>query len=266
MGIAPQIAISIHNARSYQQIQEGRQREFKLRRLFEKYVPAPIIKRYLATAEADLFGGDVASITAMFLDIRGFTARSEDMEASRIVSFLNAYFERCSVIISENHGHINKYTGDGFLAIFGAPEPLQRCANLAFDAAAKILNLYGSFVLGCEPIEVGIGLHSGTATLGNIGSQTKIEYTAIGDTVNVAARLQELTKTFQEFPLIMSRHSWNELAGHPYHDMIRNLGKLEIRGKKEKLEAFGFSPFEDHRLSGLDNEVGFLPLHRIKGV
>ena len=86
---------------------------------------------------------------------------------------------------------------------------------------------------------IGIGLHTGKAILGNIGSQTKIEYTAVGDTVNTAARLQEFTKLFHEFPIIMSRDAWKELAGHPYHHAIKNLGMQKVRGKKEKLEAFG---------------------------
>lgn len=266
MGIAPQIAISIHNARSYQEIQESKKRERNLRQLFEKYVPAPIIKRYLGSQKIDLFGGEATSITAIFLDIRGFTASSETMGAGTIVSFLNAYFEKCSDIISKGHGHINKYTGDGFLAIFGAPEPLKQHTKLAFDAACKIIELYGSFVLGSKPIEVGIGLHTGSAVLGNIGSQTKIEYTAVGDTVNIAARLQDLSRNFRDYPIILSRNVWEELAEHPYYDMISYLGVQEVRGKKEELETFGINPLRTHFSPMPDNEDGFLPLHRIKGV
>jgi len=239
MGIAPQIAISIHNAISYQKLQESKEAEQNLRKLFEKYVPAPIIKQYADSGEVDLFRGEESSITAIFLDIRGFTSSSEDMKARDVVSFLNDYFDRCSLVISEEHGHINKYTGDGFLAIFGSPEPLEDHTTLAFNAACKILELSGEFILGDNPMEIGIGLHTGRAIVGNIGSQTKIEYTAVGDTVNTAARLQEFTKLFHEFPIIMSRDAWKELAGHPYHHAIRNLGMQKVRGKKEKLEAFG---------------------------
>jgi len=121
MGIAPQIAISIHNAISYQKLRKSKERERDLRKLFEKYVPAPIIKQYMDSRKADLFWGEEQSITALFLDIRGFTSKSEFMDARNVVSFLNDYFERCSLVISEESGHINKYTGDGFFAIFGAP-------------------------------------------------------------------------------------------------------------------------------------------------
>jgi len=266
MGIAPQIAISIHNAISYQRLQESKEREHNLRKLFEKYVPAPIIKQYMDFRKADLFWGEELSITALFLDIRSFTSRSESMDARDVVSFLNDYFEKCSLVISEENGHINKYTGDGFLAIFGAPETLEHHTTLAFNAAYKILELSEGLILEGKPMIVGIGLNTGKAILGNIGSQTKIEYTAIGDTVNTAARLQEFTKLFHEFPIIMSRDAWKELVSHRYHNTIRNLGKQKIRGKKEELEAFGFKLLKDHPISMNQGDRGFMPLQRIRGV
>ena len=266
MGIARQIAISIHNAMSYQKLQESKEREQNLRKLFEKYVPAPIIKRYLGSVEADLFQGEEISITALFLDIRHFTSSSETMDARDVVSFLNDYFEKCSLIIGKENGHINKYTGDGFLAIFGAPEPLGHHATLAFNAACEILELCGKFILGGEPMEVGIGLHTGSAILGNIGSQKRIEYTAVGDTVNTAARLQEFTKVFYDFPIILSKDAWEELKGHPHHPEIRHLGRQKIRGKKEMLDAFGFSPKGNRPLFMAQGDRGFVPLERTKGV
>jgi class 3 adenylate cyclase/Ca2+/Na+ antiporter len=266
MGIAPHIGISIHNAMSYERLQESKERERNLRKLFEKYVPAPVIRQYVESGEGSLFRGEESSITALFLDIRDFTSSSEAMDAGDVVSFLNDYFERCSLLISEENGHINKYTGDGFLAIFGAPEALHDHTTLAFNAARKICEMSGSFILGGKPVEIGIGLHMGRAVLGNIGSQTKIEYTAVGDTVNTAARLQEFTKVFPGFPIIMSRDAWKELVGHPYHHAIANLGTQNLRGKKEKLEAFGYRPIKDHSLSVDQGDRGFMPLHRIKGV
>jgi len=266
MGIAPQIAISIHNAMSYQRLKESKDREHNLRKLFERYVPAPVIKQYVDSVEADLYRGKESSITVLFLDIRGFTANSETMEAREAVSFLNDYFETCSLVISEEKGHINKYTGDGFLAIFGATEPTDQHTIAAFNTAWKILEMSGSFILGGKPIAIGIGLHTGKATLGNIGSQNKIEYTAIGDTVNTGARLQELTKSFHEFPIIMSRDAWKELVGHPYYNEITNLGMQKIRGKKQKLEVFGFKLLKTQSFSIAQGERGFLSFQGIKGL
>ncbi|MEJ2724808.1 MAG: adenylate/guanylate cyclase domain-containing protein [Deltaproteobacteria bacterium] len=239
-GVATQVAICLRNALSYQKLRESEEGERSLRKLFEKYVPAPIIRRYSDSGEVDLFRGEEKAITAMFLDIRGFTSSSESMEAADVVSFLNSYFEKCSLIITQKSGHINKYTGDGFFAVFGAPEPLKHHVILAFDAAKEIHSMSKKFILEGKPMKIGIGLHTGRAIVGNIGSQTKIEYTAIGDTVNTAARLQEVTKIYHEFPIIMSRSVWEALVHHPDHGTIVNLGEQKIRGKKEKLEAFGY--------------------------
>ena len=265
-GIATQIAISIHNALSYQKLEESKEREQNLRRLFEKYVPSPVIKRYVNSGEVELFQGEESTITALFLDIRGFTSSSESMEAIDVVSFLNNYFEKCSLIISEESGHINKYTGDGFFAIFGAPESISNHVNLGFNAARRILDMSKSFILEGRPMKIGIGLHTGRAIMGNIGCHTKIEFTAVGDTVNTAARLQEFTKIFHNFPIILSRSVWEQLEGHPDHQSIINLGAQRIRGKKDKLEAFGFNPLIDRTSAGSQTKLGFIPLQRIKGV
>jgi class 3 adenylate cyclase len=267
-GIATQIAISIHNAISYQKLERAKEREQSLRKLFEKYVPAPIIKRYLDSGETGLFRGEETFITAMFLDIRGFTSSSESMEAKDVVSFLNSYFEKCSFIISKRSGHINKYTGDGLFAVFGAPEPVRGHVSLAFETGRELLNVSRKFILEGKAMKIGIGLHTGRAIVGNIGSQTKVEYTAIGDTVNTAARLQEFTKVFHEYPIIMSRSVWEQLGTHPEHHAIRNLGAQKIRGKKGTLEAFGFNPWADQTVpsSTVKRVAGLVPLHRIKGV
>jgi class 3 adenylate cyclase len=266
MGIGPQIGISIHNITSYQRIQESKEREHRLRELFERYVPAPIIKQYIDSAEIDLFRGDELSITALFLDIRGFTSSSKAMDARDVVSFLNEYFERCSLAVAEQRGHINKYTGDGFFAIFGAPETLSNHTTSAFNAACKILEISEKLFLRDRPMEVGIGIDTGKAIIGNIGSHTKIEYTAVGDTVNTAARLQEFTKVNNRYPIIISRNAWEKLTDHPYYHAIRNLGIQKIRGKKEKIEAFGFTPFKNDIPLRTQGSPGFIPLQRTKGV
>ena len=266
-GIATQIAISIHNAMSYQQLKESEEREQSLRKLFEKYVPAPVIKRYVDSKAVDLFRGEEASITVLFLDIRGFTSSSETMDARDVVSFLNSFLEKCSFVVIEGKGHINKYTGDGFLAIFGAPEPLKDHVIQAFSTACKLLQIAKDFILGGQPMAVGIGIHTGRAILGNIGSQTKIEYTAIGDMVNTAARLQEFTRQFNDSPLIMSRAVWEELATHPDHRSRHESGKASDSGEEGRPGGLRVQSFLG-RSAGAPRirREGLVPLQRIKGV
>jgi class 3 adenylate cyclase len=265
-GLASQIAISISNAMSYKKLLESKEREKDLRQLFEKYVPPPVIKRYMNSGDVDLFHGEMSSITAFFLDIRGFTSSLERLDPEKALSFLNSYFDECSTIISRQNGHINKYTGDGFLAIFGAPEPLQDHINLAFNAACKIFQMSRRFILGDKPMGIGIGLHTGKAILGNLGSKTKMEYTAIGDTVNIAARLQELTKDFNECPIIMSKDVCAKLSNHPFYKGIKNLGARKIRGKSGNFEAFGFNPIKGHIISLTDQDNDLVPFDKVKGV
>jgi class 3 adenylate cyclase/putative methionine-R-sulfoxide reductase with GAF domain len=266
-GVSRQISISINNAMSYQKLKESKERESNLRRLFERYVPPSVIRRYVSGL--DLFKGEEAFITALFLDIRDFTASTENMNVVNVVSFLNDYYDRCSAIISEEHGHINKYTGDGFLAIFGAPEPLNNHITMGFNAACRILDLSKGMVMGNKPVQIGVGLHTGRAILGNLGSKTKMEYTAIGDTINTAARLQELTKQFKEFPLIMSRDVKDGIdPGNTSYKGISNLGLRMIRGKKDTLEIFGFKNPEGYSSFDLREyyDGGFLPMQIISGV
>ncbi len=111
-----------------------------------------------------------------------------------------------------------------------------------------------------------IGIFTGRMAAGSIGNAQRLEYNVHGDTVNTAARLQEFTKIFHEFPLILSRDVWEELVKHPSHHAIKNLGNQKIRGKKESLEAFGFHLPDDRPSSMVQGERGFMPLQRIKGV
>ena len=262
-GIATQVAISIDNVQSYRKIQESRERERTLRRLFEKYVPSPVIKRY-TTGNVDLFNAEEYSITAFFLDIRGFTSSTEMMAPKDALAFLNNYFDKCSLVISQAQGHINKYTGDGFFAIFGAPEPVGNHVLFAFNAARKVLEMSKSYILAGRPMRIGIGLHAGRAVLGNIGCETKIEYSAIGDTVNTAARLQEFTKTYDDCPVILSRAVFEAIGDHPERRSIINLGMHKVRGKKEKLEAFGYNPYLDTSSSEAKGKPSVIPFQRGK--
>ena len=162
--------------------------------LFGQHVSPSVVDRLLDSPSE--FTGEIREICVMFLDIRNFTENTRDRSAEAVVEFLNTNFAFMIEAIDRHGGFINKFLGDGFLAIFGAPldDPIAACH--AVEAAREILAEIDERGLsdGPWPLRVGIGLHLGSAVTGNVGSPRRKEFTAIGDTVNLASRLEQLSK------------------------------------------------------------------------
>jgi len=174
----------------------------------------------------------------MFLDIRNFTENARNRPPEAVVEFLNSTFAFMIEAIDRHGGFINKFLGDGFLAIFGAPLDDPTAACHAVEAAREILAEIDARGLSDDPwpLRVGIGLHLGSAVTGNVGSPRRKEFTAIGDTVNLASRLEQLTK---EYParLIVSDSMMAALgaAAAP----ARPLGKVAVKGYTEPVPIWG---------------------------
>jgi adenylate cyclase len=154
-----------------------------------------------AVAEALVAGGapgvgELRTVCVMFLDVRGFTRFAERRAPADVVQFLDTLFEPMIAIVGRHRGIINKFLGDGFMAVFGAPLPAELPARDAVAAAREILaGIERQIAAGVlPPTRVGIGLHAGEALTGTIGSAARKEYTIIGDVVNLAARIEQLTK------------------------------------------------------------------------
>ncbi|MCB1201433.1 MAG: adenylate/guanylate cyclase domain-containing protein [Leptospiraceae bacterium] len=151
-------------------------------------------------------GGESLEVHAsvMFLDIRNFSTFAEKKTPAQVIAFLNSVFEPMIDIINQHEGIINKFLGDGFMAVFGAPIANEKSANLAVSSAHKILStLNKNIELGYhEKAKIGIGIHSGDIITGNLGSESRTEYTIIGDTVNLAARIESLNKEFNSQILV----------------------------------------------------------------
>jgi adenylate cyclase len=172
----------------------------------------------------------------MFLDIRDFTAHARMRGADEVVAFLNQSFAFMIEAVDRHHGIINKFLGDGFMAVFGAPLVEGDSARNAVAAARDILAEIDRRGLATRdwPLRVGIGLHFGKAVTGNVGSPRRKEFTAIGDTVNLAARIEQLTKEFGA-RLLVSREVLAALA--PAAGAIA-LPAATIKGYSEKLEVW----------------------------
>lgn len=189
--IAAQTAVAVENVRAHERLA----REEVIRANYGRFLPAYVVKQVLENPESFKLGGVNQIITVLFADIRGFTQLSEQAKPERVVQLLNKFFSAMTHIIFAHGGTLDKYIGDGLMALFGAPTATAQDAANALDAAVRMQHRVRSLndelrAEGFNEINVGIGLHTGEATIGYIGSEQRLEYTAIGDTVNIAARLE----------------------------------------------------------------------------
>ncbi|GBF48645.1 adenylate/guanylate cyclase catalytic domain protein [Leptospira ryugenii] len=177
-------------------------------------------------------GGDEVEVTILFADIRNFTSLSEKHTPTEVVTMLNQYFSEMVRCINEHGGTVNKFIGDGIMAVFGAPRSLENHALSAVLAAHKMftrLQAHNNLkVANGEPtFAIGIGLHSGPVIIGNIGSDTRKEYTVIGDTVNIASRVEGMTKVYSK-SLILTEGVKNLL---PSNLEVREIDTVTLKGR-----------------------------------
>jgi len=189
--VAAQTAIAVENARAHERLA----REEVARANYSRFLPEYVVKQMLENPESFKLGGVSQTITILFADIRGFTRISEHAPPEKIVSLLNRYFSAMTDIIFAHGGTLDKYLGDGLMALFGAPTATPDDASNALNAAVamqrRLLGINRELRdEGFSEIGVGMGLHTGEVVVGYIGSERRSEYTAIGDTVNTSSRLE----------------------------------------------------------------------------
>lgn len=171
----------------------------RLQTAFSRFAPEEIVERIIASGVTTR--GERSEVTALFADLVGFTELSERLEPDVLVTILNGYFERVSRAICNHRGHISTFIGDGVLALFGALQPNPWQANDAMHAALAMREALATYNLelekdGLPTLAVGIGLHRGLGVAGLVGSRDLMQFTFIGRTVNLAARVQTLTRQY----------------------------------------------------------------------
>lgn len=219
-------------------LQEETAKQLSILNIFKKYVPEDVVKETLAAGVENLTYSENRIVSVCFCDIRRFSSASEKLTPAETVKFLNNFFTIMSQCIKKNKGFVNKFLGDGILSIFGAPVSyLDNPAN-AVKCGLEMLQLIKDFnqsplAMNCK-ISVGIGIHTGEVIVGNIGSSERIEYTAVGNAVNVACRIEELSNN-QENTLLISEATYQLTQ-----DIIEadDLGLQTIRGGDEKVHVY----------------------------
>jgi adenylate cyclase len=231
--IALLTAAAIENAIASQQLlrREGERQALKL------YLPPQVADLILASGSASQLEGVMQPITVLFADIRGFTTMSEQMEARDVVQMLKEFFTSMSAVIFQCNGTVDKFIGDCIMALFGAPVPSATAARDGLQAAIRMQRQMELLTLSRKrrnaPLfRIGIGLHCGPAVVGNIGSDNRVQYTAIGDTVNVAARLVGKAAASQ---IIVSE---DIRAAIPDLHRFEALGEVELKGRTTKMNIY----------------------------
>jgi adenylate cyclase len=217
---------------SFNRMQAGLAERQRLQGAFGTYVDPVLASRLLEQGD-DVFTGERREVSVMFVDIRDFTPFAESNSAEDTVSRLNALFEIVVPAVVDAGGHVNKFLGDGALAVFGAPNELADHANAAVNAATLIDRLVAERFAG--ELRIGIGVNTGSVIAGTIGGGSKLEFTLIGDTVNVAARVEQLTKATGD-NILLTQQTVDALTARPTGIVDR--GSHELKGKSAPLLIF----------------------------
>ncbi len=212
-------------------------REEVARANYSRFMPEYVVKQLLENPDSFKLGGVNQTITVLFADIRGFTSMSERENPENVVAFLNHYFSAMTEIIFAHGGTLDKYIGDELMALFGAPtatpDDARNAVTVAVTMQKRIVGLNAELAeMGYGGISVGVGLHTGVATVGYIGSEQRSEYTAIGDTVNLASRLQSNSKGGQ----ILISEATAEAAGNIFPMTKRE--PLKVKNRQQPVNLF----------------------------
>jgi len=231
-------------------VTEGREK-IKVRRIFSQYVSPEVLDIVLDDFEGmgTKLSGAKEDITVMFADIRGFTSFSDRESPETVVKMLNSYLSRLTEVIFEGKGTVDKYIGDAIMAFWGAPIRIDNHPLRAVETACRMIRELDAVNreirgMGIDyEIKIGIGINSGPAVLGNIGSARKLSYTVIGDTVNLASRLESLNKNFGT-SILISENTFKRLGGGV---PCRIVDMVTVRGKKDDVRVYEVCPAFDDR-------------------
>ena len=237
-GTLASVAVSLIFAKTYKSVFKENV-DKKIENILGKYISKDIKNKVLKNDSATQLGGKRAEITIMFADIRGFTALSETRKAEEVSLLLNEYFSELEPIITKYNGVINKFIGDAVLVVFGDPAEdkyhAKNAVKCAYELRNRVKDIKQRWIEEGKPkIDIGIGINTGEAFIGNVGTENRFEYTVIGDTVNIASRIEDYNKIYKTHILI-SENTYNKIS--QIVDVIK-IREVSIKGKAKKINIY----------------------------
>ena len=241
--VAPTISIVISwmGSFAFLSITEGKDKR-KIKKMLSQYVSPSILSMLIDKSPEDVLKAEVGTrerLTILFSDIRGFTSISEQYEAEKVVDILNGYLSGMVDVIFEHEGTLDKFIGDAIMAFWGAPIRVNDHGMRAVETAIDMMRQLevineGLKAKGMSPLSIGVGINTGDVILGNIGSEKKLDYTVIGDNVNLASRMEGLTKEYG-CPILITESTYKEVQ-----DMIlcRVVDIVRVKGKTKGIKIF----------------------------
>lgn len=238
--------------------------EANTKKMMERYLPPQLIDELYKPNVIHKAGGIKQEVTILFSDIRSFTSISESLNAEDVVIFLNKYLSEMTDIIFQNKGTIDKFIGDAVMTIFGAPIQQEDDALRAVISAVEMKKAVVHFNQNNNildiPLEIGIGIHTGEVVAGNIGSEKRLDYTVIGDNVNLSSRIEGLTK-YYGCSILISQYTYEKLPLKSIEDSFcfREIDNVMVKGKSESIRIFEVQNFdtEQERVELIKNKKAF---------
>ncbi|MDE3197852.1 MAG: HAMP domain-containing protein [Acidobacteriota bacterium] len=227
-----------HVAHAVNAMAAGLKERDRVKSTFAHYVSQQVLDSILKSPDSLQLSGDRRRITVLFCDIRGFSTISEKLPPEKVVRLLNEYFECMVDVVFRNKGMLDKFIGDGMMVLFGAPEddPYQEenALRTAIEMRQELRRLSERWQAEGIAIRNGVGINSGPAVVGNIGSTRRMDYTAIGDTVNLASRLESATKDLG-VGILVSEYTYIALKGS---FRFREMGSIRVKGRTDPVQTY----------------------------
>ena len=230
--------------------------EKRLKTTMYRYLNPHVAEQVMALGEDGLMVGERKDVSVLFSDIRGYTTLTENLEAAEVVKLLNDYFETMVEAVFDQEGTLDKFIGDAVMAVFGAPLPIDDHAwaavNSALDMRHRLARFnYDRMSDALPEIRIGIGISSGEVVSGNIGSQRKMEYTVIGDGVNLSSRLEGITKKYG-CDIVLSEYTYERCQDRIWS---RELDRIRVKGKNQPVKIYDLIDLRSHDLDAATHEL-----------